>query len=99
MHNTPRLVDRIWYFFVEMMAPAAAAIGTAAAQEVLRTQMAKLPWHKISSHLHDDAFVPALLEALPKFPETVHYIFSKIDWLAFLTTLVVAPPEIELAAH
>ena len=49
-----------------------------------------LPWHAVTAQLRDDAFVPQLLGALSKFPETVHMIFSKVDWVNYLTATLTA---------
>lgn len=87
MHATPALVDRVWYFVVEMLSPAAAS---AAARRALQTHLASLPWHRVTCHIHDEQFVPALLQQLPVMPEACHAIFAKLDWLAYLTALVSA---------
>lgn len=70
-----------------MLAPAAESD---AARGALQQQMAALPWHHLSCHLRDDSVVPALLHLLPRLPGTVQLIFSRLDWLAYLTQLVAA---------
>ena len=70
-----------------MLAPAAES---EAARGALQQQMAALPWHQLSCHLRDETVVPSLLQMLPRWPGTVQLIFSRLDWLAYLTQLVAA---------
>ena len=65
-----------------MLAPA---VETQAARTLLQEHLALLPWHRLTCHLHDDGVVPALLQLLPLLPGAAQLIFSKIDWLPYLT--------------
>lgn len=51
-----------------------------------------LPWHTLTCHVHDETFADALLGLLPHLSGTAYHIFSKLDWVSYLTTLVAESP-------
>ena len=45
VHAAPALVDRVWYFLVETIAPLSDELASEGARAALTSQLSMLPWH------------------------------------------------------
>jgi len=98
--RTPELINQGWYFVTEVLSPAAAVVGDSS--ELVRAShdaAQMLPWRQLTCHLYDESFVDGLLALTKILPTTALVIFSKLDWVAWVTNLIAAKSTAPVGGH